>query len=565
MHDLDLLGVDPHPVGHDLGEGRLQALAVRRRARVDAHRAGHVDAHQGGLHQAGLDAEPARARDPGGREAADLGPGGEADAAELAVGGPPALGLRVEVLEQLRQRALVVAGVVDHPDGGLGREVLGRDEVLPPDLEPVHAQLVGELVDHDLDVVGGLGPPGAADRVRGHLVGHHARDVRPDRLPAVAARHHERAQRRDQRRQQHHVRAEVRDDLDVQAGERAVLLGADLDVGDLVAAVVRDGHVLRARLDPLHRPAQLPRRPGEQDLLAVDLQLGAEAAADVGGDHAHAVLGHPELQREEELEEVRHLRGARDGELAGAVVGDHAARLDRRARGAVVDEAALHDDVRVRERRLDVAAQRPLVNLVRAEVVVHERGALERLLRVDDRGQRVVVDEHVLGGVDHRVAVAADDDGDRVADVLHRVLRQRPVDGRGDLDAGRHPGEREAGLEVEVGAGEDGLDAGPRGGGRRVDRGDRGVRLGGAHEGGVQRAAGLDVVDVVALALDAAAGPPCAASGGRRGRWLLAHAPSPPAISWIVCSPAGLMCGSCSSACSVACFAACWTALTMLW
>ena len=48
----------------------------------------------------------------------------------------------------------------------------------------------------------------------------------------------------------------------------------------------------------------------EQDLLAVDLQLGAEAAADVGRDHAHAVLGHAELEGEEQAQEVRDLRRA---------------------------------------------------------------------------------------------------------------------------------------------------------------------------------------------------------------------------------------------------------------
>ena len=88
-----------------------------------------------------------------------------------------------------------------------------------------------------------------------------------------------------------------------------------------------------------------------------------------------------------------------------------------------------------------------------------EVAALERLLGVDDDRQRVVLDDDVLGGVDDRVAVGADDDGDRVADVLDGALGQRPVRRRVDVDAGRHPGQRERRLEVEVLAGEDGLDA----------------------------------------------------------------------------------------------------------
>ncbi len=55
---------------------------------------------------------------------------------------------------------------------------------------------------------------------------------------------------------------------------------------------------------------------------------------------------------------------------------------------------------------------------------------LERLLGVDDHGQRVVLDEHLLGGVDDRVLVLADDDGDALADVLDLALGERPVLGR---------------------------------------------------------------------------------------------------------------------------------------
>ena len=75
--------------------------------------------------------------------------------------------VEVEVLEQLVERAVVVARVVDDPERRLERELLLGDEVLPPQLEPVHAELVGEPVHHQLDPVGGLRPARAADRVRG--------------------------------------------------------------------------------------------------------------------------------------------------------------------------------------------------------------------------------------------------------------------------------------------------------------------------------------------------------------------------------------------------------------
>ena len=64
--------------------------------------------------------------------------------------------------------------------------------------------------------------------------------------------------------------------------------------------------------DSIHligRPSLRDAQPSS-DLLAVDLQLGAEAAADVRRDHAHLVLGHAELEGDEQAQEVRDLGGA---------------------------------------------------------------------------------------------------------------------------------------------------------------------------------------------------------------------------------------------------------------
>ena len=60
------------------------------------------------------------------------------------------------------------------------------------------------------------------------------------------------------------------------------------------------------------------------------------------------------------------------------------------------------------------------MDLVGAELLVDERRALERLLGIGDDRQRLVLDDHVLGGVDDRVAILAEHDRDRVADVVDR-------------------------------------------------------------------------------------------------------------------------------------------------
>ena len=104
------------------------------------------------------------------------------------------------------------------------------------------------------------------------------------------------------------------------------------------------------------------------------------------------------------------------------------------------------------------AAQRPLVDLVGAQRLVDQRAVLQRLLGVGDDRQRLVLDHDVLGRVDDRVAVLTEHDGHGVADVLDGTARQRPVVGRRDVDARRHPRHGQRRGEVEVLAGEHGDD-----------------------------------------------------------------------------------------------------------
>ena len=140
-------------------------------------------------------------------------------------------------------------------------------------------------------------------------------------------------------------------------------------------------------------------------------------------------LGDPELAGHEQADEMRVLAREVQGERAGAVLRDAHARLDRGAGRAVVDDPALDDHVGVAPGRLHVAAaERPLVRLVRAQLLVHERRAgLQRGLGVHHDGQRVVLDEHLLGRVDHAVLVVADDDRDLAARALERGVKVQPL------------------------------------------------------------------------------------------------------------------------------------------
>ena len=98
----------------------------------------------------------------------------------------------------------------------------------------------------------------------------------------------------------------------------------------VLAAVGVGGQVLAPVLEPAQRGADLARSPGERDLLRQQDALVAEAAADVGRDHADLALVDAEALCQARAHDVRLLgRGVND-ELAepGMPARDHAAALD---------------------------------------------------------------------------------------------------------------------------------------------------------------------------------------------------------------------------------------------
>ena len=94
-------------------------------------------------------------------------------------------------------------------------------------------------------------------------------------------------------------------------------------------------------------------------------------------------------------------------------------------------EALAHDVGGLREGRVGIAVAERAVARPRCEPTrrVQQRRALgQRGLDAGRHRQRLVVDEHALGGVLGEVAVARDDDADGLADVARDVDGGRVVD-----------------------------------------------------------------------------------------------------------------------------------------
>ena len=262
---------------------------------------------------------------------------------------------------------------------------------------------------------------------------------------------------------------------------------------------------------PLDRAAQRLGREGDERLLVVVEDLGAEAPAHVGRHHAQLVLRDAQHERpHQEPDHVRVLRGGVERVLpvVRGVVAECHARLHR-----VRDQAVVHQLQRghvgglgegLLDRRLVLLHEAPVVAEVRGEVVMDlGRAILQRRLHVHHGRKLGDLDLQRLGGVARLGQRLGHHDRHGVADVAHLAVGQHRMLGLlhrrpvlvGDLPAAGQP--PHAG---EVLRREDLEHAGHGLGRVEADPLDAPVRHVRSHEHRVRLARHVDVVGVASLA-----------------------------------------------------------------
>ena len=282
--------------------------------------------------------------------------------------------LVVGKLHRLLERGVIVAGVIGHDHRRLVREFV--DEVLAPQFGGILPHLPRADLDQPLDHEGRFRTPGAAIGVDRHRIGVDGIDLAIDLRDLVLARQQRGIEiSRHRGRERRHIGAEIGDGLDAKTENLAVGIEGHLGVGDMIAPVGVGEERLRAVGHPFHRPPDALGRPQRHDLFGVNENLRAEAAADVGRDHAQLVLRrHADEGGDHQPRDVRILRGIPQRERAGAgvVLGDGGARLNRVGHQAVVDDVELGDVLGRLEGGIDGVgvAEVPLVDrVVRRDVM----------------------------------------------------------------------------------------------------------------------------------------------------------------------------------------------------
>ncbi len=504
----------PRPSATSCAIGRLVALAVAVAAGEHGHRAGRMHAHLRALEQARARAE--RARDVRGRDAARLDIGRHAHAAQFAahlrLGAPLLESGPVGRLQRHIQRRVVVAAVVLQRHRRLVGEGVVGNEIPAPDLDSIHVHLARRDIDEALEQVCRLRAAGAAIGIDRHGVGEHRAHLDIDRRRRVNAGEQGRVQiGRDAGREGRQIGADIGERRDAQRQELAVLVQRQLCGRDVVAPM-RVGHERFGTVRrPLHRPLQLAGGPGNDRLLGVVVDLGAEAAADIGRKDAQ--LAFRDMQHErahQQPDHVRVLAGRVEREVArGRVeIADRGARLHRVGDQPVVDQLDLRDLVRLIESGIGGAlvAQLPVVaGVAGCDVPELRRRRLDRILDGRDRAQRLVVDFDQLGRVPRGLAAVGDHHGDLVADIAHASDRERRMrrllHRAAVLELDRPAAGQAADIVLgHVRASEHGDDALGLRGLRRVDRAEICMRMRRAQDVGVQLAGAVDVVGVHAPA-----------------------------------------------------------------
>ena len=194
----------------------------------------------------------------------------------------PVAPVRLQHIERLDDADRILQHLAG--DGGIA----GLERVAPAELQPVHAEPVGQLVHRRLAGDRALRHAEAAEGAGRRAVGEIGRAARPGmRHDIGAGRMHRHAV--GDGRAPARIGAGIQLRMRPEAGERAGRIAADPRLDQRRVALGGGRHALRPGVDVGDRLAGEPRRQRDQRM-DVEIELAAEAAADRARDQAHRLL-----------------------------------------------------------------------------------------------------------------------------------------------------------------------------------------------------------------------------------------------------------------------------------
>ena len=506
-HHADILRRNPQAVGDDLGERAQSALpelydggdAADLARRFEPHRRAVLGADAGASRAVALCADGGHFQ-----ECSDPDPAIDPVSAQRGLFG-------AQRVVAHRGDQFVEALPEAQPAHGDSAGCPERKSVLGPVIAPAHL--------HRIDA-GGMGRP--VDKLLGHRAGDRLADravhagrrlvLEGDAQPAFIVfvgvgpagqrnRHHAFI---DRHTTIGSVGAEGGKRIHREAPDTAVSAHAQLRGHRLVAGLDVADEGFHAVGGIFYRPAQNPADGRDRDLLAIDVQLDAEPAADIGRHDTDEMLGNAEMARQRVLLVPRRLVAAVDGEAAfpRIVVGNHGSGFQRHARVAGKGEAALHDMLGPGECGIRIAGpDRGGEAEISAQPGMSQCGVfVERAVANGRRRQRLPLDDDFGSGVFGQGTAGGDDrrNGFALPDrAVHRDGMLRRRDQRRQMVHPSLPGSAD---RRNVGPGEH-LRVRHRGKRRRrIDRQDSRMRIRAPDERKVEQARKAEVAGIFAAA-----------------------------------------------------------------
>ena len=300
-----------------------------------------------------------------------------------------------------------------------GRHPVARsNQVLAAQLRLVHAERDGQAIDQSLVGDGHLGRPEAAHGSAGVLVGEDADDIDRDVRDAIGARGvagglaHDGDPGRG-------VGPLVDPDGDFRGRESPVAPGAEPVVDpDRVTLVARD-HRLGARVAQADRLARVPQGREPQVDLDRDVLAPSERASGRGLQDAYALQRQAERERDQAALLVDPLAGHFDGQDRTVVTRAAGLEVEERVVDDLGLERVLHHDVALGERAGRVPFPDALLGQDVSLVVDARSVGAERLVDIEDRRKRPVLDADLAQRLDRGLFAARHHQGDGVSQVAH--------------------------------------------------------------------------------------------------------------------------------------------------
>ncbi len=447
--DLDDLRRQAKFIGDNLRQNGLMALSLRDRISRHADGPKRVDGDGGVGRRAALRVPLPFLMREDIRQIAHIGLGGLdnhgiADSVELTL--RPHL---IPVLFQLLQLAVldaelhglrIVAGIEQCARRRAIRKHARRHQILADNVQRIESELHRYLMHDALNGVIHLRAAEAAHHRGRAFIGQN--HPVPDRhvLDVVSAGQNtmhavERAGHRGPQE-----RAVIVELVEAEPGDRAVRLAGGFQFDHPVGRGGRRRQMLQPVLDPFYGPPDAFRGQANQHDIWENLDFHAEPAARPLR-HAHTKLriAHAQCHRHHRVRGKRPLIVRRDiiKVLARNIFGVDHKPFDRGLRITRIADFDLYGLVGFGKGLVrfaigkftggnDIAARR---------LMDHRRIIMRGLFLVDGRFQRLVIDIDQRQRVFGNIAVARDDDGDRLADIAHLFDRQGPlVDRRAQHD-----------------------------------------------------------------------------------------------------------------------------------